>query len=83
MLTPKDNIQSILKITSISFNERKTRSNSKSTLPKLTGHLAQTEKVVPEPLVGVSMTIPLNNGVTTKSKRSTQLSEMKECVAPV
>ena len=44
MLTPKDNIWSIC------FNGGHARSNSKSTLPKLTGHLAHTKEVVTEPL---------------------------------
>jgi hypothetical protein len=78
MLIPKVNIQSIPKITSIWFNRRHTRSNSKSTLPKLTGHLAHTKEVVTEPLVGVSITIPRDNEVTTKPKRSTQLTAIKE-----
>jgi hypothetical protein len=45
--------------------------------------LAQTKEVVTEPLAGVLMTIPRNNGVKTKFKRSAQLSELKECVAPI
>jgi len=43
MLTPKDNIQSISKITPKCFNGKQTKSNSKSTLPKLTGHLARPQ----------------------------------------
>jgi len=83
MLTLKDNIQSIPKITFMWDKGKQTKFNSKSTFPKLTRHLTHTKEVVTEPLVGVSMTIPLNIKDIARFKLLAQLSEIKECVAPV
>jgi len=53
----------------------------KPTSPKFNEQFKQTKEVVIEPLIGVSMVIPLNIGDITRFNHLTQPREINECVA--